>query len=69
MGARGEPRRPEVEDRLSGDSMNEQMHNGQTDGPPADAGPVAHGQGHGREKRRLMLTQILHSPVLNPAVS
>jgi CBS domain-containing protein len=44
----------EVEDRESGDSMSNQMSNGETEGPQAD-------------KRRLMLTQILKSPVLNPA--
>jgi hypothetical protein len=67
LGARDEPRRPEVEDRSSGDSMSDQMHNGQSDGPPAHSGLAAHDQGPRREKRRLMVTQILHSPVLNPA--
>jgi hypothetical protein len=43
------------------------MHNGQIDGPPAHAGPAADGHGSHREKRRLMLTQIRNSPVLNPA--
>jgi CBS domain-containing protein len=52
-----------VEDRLSGDSMSEQTHNGQIDGSPRQGGNDR-GQ---REKRRLMLTQILNCPVLNPA--
>src|SRR5450759_527720 len=51
---------------MSGDSMSEQTHNGQIDGPPAPAGPVAGEHGARRERRRLMLTQILNSPVLNP---
>jgi len=51
----------EVEDRACGDSMTNQMSNGETDVTrPRDA-PVADDQ------RRLMLTQILKSPVLNPA--
>jgi CBS domain-containing protein len=56
-----------VEDRLSGDEMSDQIHNGQVDGPPAEVGPVADGHGPGREKRRLMVTQLLNRPVLNPA--
>jgi len=52
-----------VEDRFSGDSMSEQMHDGQIDGSPRQGG---NDRGL-REKRRLMLTQILKSPVLNPA--
>ena len=52
-----------VEDRLSGDSMNEQKHDGQIDGSPRQG---ENGRGL-REKRRLMLTQILNCPVLNPA--
>jgi CBS domain-containing protein len=43
--------------------MSEQMHNGQIDGSPRQGGSDR-GQ---REKRRLMLTQILNCPVLNPA--
>ena len=43
------------------------MHNGQIDRPPAHASEPAHGHGQGREKRRLMVTQLLNSPVLNPA--
>jgi CBS domain-containing protein len=56
-----------VEGRLGGDSMSEQMHNGQIDGSPPLQGPAADDHGPRREKRRLMLTQILNSPVLNPA--
>ncbi|TMB89822.1 MAG: magnesium transporter [Chloroflexi bacterium] len=47
--------------------MSDQTHNGQLDGSPADAGSAAAGRGPQREKRRLMLTQLLNSPVLNPA--
>jgi CBS domain-containing protein len=55
-----------VEDRDSGDSMSEQMKNGQLDGsPPRDV--AGSDDGARREKRRLMLTQVLNSPVLNPA--
>ena len=43
------------------------MHNGQIDGPLGPGGPVADDHGPRGEKRRLMLTQILNSPVLNPA--
>jgi CBS domain-containing protein len=52
-----------VEDRFSGDSMSEQKHDGQIDGSPRQGG---NGRGP-RERRRLMLTQILNCPVLNPA--
>ena len=52
-----------VEDRLSGDSMSEQTHDGHIDGSPREGG---NDRGR-REKRRLMLTQILNCPVLNPA--
>lgn len=45
--------------------MSDQKGNGQMDGPPARVGPAA--DGTHREKRRLMLTQLLNSPVLNPA--
>src|SRR5487761_953486 len=44
----------EVEGRAGGDSMSNQASNGVSEGARAD-------------KRRLMLTQILKSPVLNPA--
>src|SRR5256712_4872275 len=47
--------------------MSDQTHNGQLDGSPGDAGSAAAGRGPQREKRRLMLTQLLNSPVLNPA--
>src|ERR1700693_421979 len=47
--------------------MSEQKHNGQIDGSPPREGPPADDHGPRREKRRLMLTQILNSPVLNPA--
>ena len=47
--------------------MSDQTHNGQLDGSPADAGSAAAGRRPQREKRRLMLTQLLNSPVLNPA--
>src|ERR1700674_2290484 len=47
--------------------MSDQMHNGQSDRPPAHASEPALGHGPGREKRRLMVTQLLNSPVLNPA--
>jgi CBS domain-containing protein len=56
-----------VEGRFGGDSMSEQMRNGQIDGSPPRRGPVADDHGPRREKRRLMLTQVLNSPVLNPA--
>lgn len=46
--------------------MSEQMHNGQIDGPLGPEGPVADDRGARGEKRRVMLTQILNSPVLNP---
>ncbi|HZK75197.1 MAG TPA: CBS domain-containing protein [Clostridia bacterium] len=45
--------------------MSDQKRNGQMDGPPDRVSPAAAGT-HG-EKRRLMLTQLLNSPVLNPA--
>jgi CBS domain-containing protein len=47
--------------------MNDQIRNGQTDEPRAHPGSGADGHGSSPEKRRLMLTQILNSPVLNPA--
>jgi hypothetical protein len=50
--------------------MSDQIHNGQIDGPAAD-GHGPRGTGAAREarheNRRLMLTQLLNSPVLNPA--
>src|SRR5216683_1366664 len=52
-----------MEDRGSGRPMsdkNQHVDGRQANG--ADAKPVA-----GREKRRLMVTQLLRSPVLNPA--
>jgi CBS domain-containing protein len=55
-----------VEDRAGGDSMSNQMNNGETDSPKADANR-ARGDGGADDNRRLMLTQILRSPVLNPA--
>jgi CBS domain-containing protein len=54
-----------MEDRASGDSMSEKAQNGHTDGHPVGAGESAHSPRH--EKRRVMLTQIRRSPVLNPA--
>jgi len=54
-----------VEDRSSGDSMSDQMHDGKVDGSPPRAAAEEHGVRG--EKRRLMLTQLLNSPVLNPA--
>jgi CBS domain-containing protein len=56
-----------MEDRIGGDGMSDQKHNGQMDDPPAQAGAAAGAQGERREKRRLILTQLLNSPVLNPA--
>jgi CBS domain-containing protein len=49
-----------VEDRKSGDSMSDQNNHGKVDGSQ----PSVAEQG---EKRRLMLSQLLNSPVLNPA--
>src|ERR1700716_4263786 len=46
--------------------MSNQMNNGETDNPRADANR-ARGDGGADDNRRLMLTQILRSPVLNPA--
>ena len=56
-----------MEDRIGGDGMSDQKHNGQMDDPPAQASAGAGAQGERREKRRLILTQLLNSPVLNPA--
>ena len=47
--------------------MSDQIRNGQTDGASGQAGASSGHHGPGDEKRRLMLTQILNSPVLNPA--
>jgi CBS domain-containing protein len=47
--------------------MSDQIHNGQMDRPPANASPGQDDHGHRGERRRLMLTQLLNSPVLNPA--
>ena len=66
-GRAGQPRRLEVEDRLRGYLMSDQKHNGHIDGQPAHASPVADDHGPQRERRRLTLTQILHSRVFNPA--
>ena len=46
--------------------MSDQMSNGKTNGAPA-AGDQARDTGKADDKRRLMVTQILKSPVLNPA--
>jgi MgtE intracellular N domain/CBS domain len=46
--------------------MSDQMSNGKTNGAPA-AGDRARDTGKAEDKRRLMVTQILKSPVLNPA--
>ena len=54
-----------MEDRTSGDSMSDQIHNGKVDGSPPRAAAEEHSSRG--EKRRLMLTQILNCPVLNPA--
>jgi flagellar motility protein MotE (MotC chaperone) len=54
-----------VEDRNGGDSMSNQMSNGETE-RPADVNRARADAGVD-DKRRLMLTQILKSPVLNPA--
>jgi CBS domain-containing protein len=56
-----------VEDRISGDQMSEEMHNGQIDRPDGPAGSGAGNHLGPRERRRLMITQILNRPVLNPA--
>ena len=56
-----------MEDRIRGDGMSDQKHNGQMDDAPAQASAAAGAQGVRREKRRLILTQLLNSPVLNPA--
>jgi CBS domain-containing protein/sporulation protein YlmC with PRC-barrel domain len=47
--------------------MSDQKHNGQMDDPPAQASAAAGAPGERREKRRLILTQLLNSRVLNPA--
>src|SRR3979409_1141686 len=47
--------------------MSDQIHNGQIDRPTGPEGPAADEHVAPRERRRLMLTQILNSPVLNPA--
>ena len=47
--------------------MSDQKHNGQMDDPPAHSSPAAAAPGERGEKRRLILTQLLNSPVLNPA--
>jgi CBS domain-containing protein len=47
--------------------MSDQKRNGQMDDPAAQASAAAGGHASEREKRRLMLTQLLNSPVLNPA--
>ena len=46
--------------------MSDQMSNGKTNGAPS-AGDRARDTGKADHKRRLMVTQILKSPVLNPA--
>src|SRR4030088_618057 len=51
-----------MEDRFSGRRMSDK--NEHVDGRPATSGATAGGGSH-HEKRRLMLTQILKSPVLN----
>src|ERR1700737_4024433 len=52
----------EMEDRFGGRRMSDK--NEHVDGRPASGG-AATGGGSQREKRRLMVTQILRSPVLN----
>ena len=56
-----------MEDRIGGDGMSDQKHNGHMDDAPAQTSAAAGAQGRRREKRRLILTQLLNSPVLNPA--
>src|ERR1700716_2276483 len=47
--------------------MTDQTHNGQHDGQPPPASKPSGDLSLRGEKRRLMLTQLLNSPVLNPA--
>ena len=47
--------------------MSDQMRNGHMDGSPPREGQVGDDRGQRGEKRRLMLTQVLNSPVLNRA--
>jgi CBS domain-containing protein len=47
--------------------MSEKAHNGHMDGQSERGGTGTGPHGHAREKRRVMLTQIRRSPVLNPA--
>jgi hypothetical protein len=47
--------------------MSDQIRNGQIDGVPGQTGLGPGNHGPSPDRRRLMLTQILNSPVLNPA--
>ena len=47
--------------------MSNQLSNGENGSPRTDVGRAGDGESDGADKRRLMLTQVLKSPVLNPS--
>jgi hypothetical protein len=61
------PRRPTGGGPHSGDSMSDKANNGQIDSRPAPVSAAAGDHRAPKDKRRVVLTQILQSPVLNPA--